>query len=78
MHTVVSIVYEGNVDLGEVEALNLDSRSETGFSQTSYASSTTESGNLRVPAPPPGFDKGPFQCPYCFCIGETANRASWK
>jgi hypothetical protein len=78
MHTAVSTVYEGNVDLVGVEAQNLDSRSEAGFSQTSCASSTTESDNPRVPAPPPGFDMGPFQCPYCFCIVETTNRTSWK
>jgi hypothetical protein len=80
MHTTVSTVYEysANLDLVEVVPLNLDSRSEAGFSVTSYASSTADSGNLRVPAPPPGFDKGPFQCPYCFIIVETENRAAWK
>jgi hypothetical protein len=80
MHTTVSTQYEYSVNLDLVEAvpLNLDSRSEAGFSVTSYASSTADSGNLRVPAPPLGFDKGPFQCPYCFIIVETENRAAWK
>jgi hypothetical protein len=72
MRTTVTTVYEGDIDLVEVEALNLDSRSEAGFSMTSYATSTSssESGALRVPPPPHGFEDGPFQCPFCFVIVE--------
>jgi hypothetical protein len=76
MRTTVSTVYSANLDL--VAPVNLDSPSEAGFSLTSYASSTADSGSLRVPAPPSGFDKGPFQCPYCFIVVETESRASWK
>jgi hypothetical protein len=78
MRTTVSTLYEGNMDFVGVTPVNLDSRSEAGVSQTSYASSSTESGSLRVPPPPPGFDEAPFQCPYCFVLVETENRASWK
>jgi hypothetical protein len=78
MRTTVSTVYSANLNLVEATPVDLDSRSEAGFSVTSYASSAANSGSLRVPAPPPGFDKGPFQCPYCFIIVETESRASWK
>lgn len=74
----VSTVIEGDFDFVNVQPINLDSRSEGGFSMTSYTSSTAEPGNLKVPAPPPGFEAGPFQCPYCFRIFVTENRASWK
>lgn len=78
MRTTFSTLYEGNMDFVGVIPINLDSRSEAGVSQTSYASSSTESRSLRVPPPPPGFDETPFQCPYCFVLVETENRASWK
>jgi hypothetical protein len=78
MRTTVSTVYSANLNLVEAAPVDLDSRSEAGFSVTSYASSAANSGSLRVPAPPPGFDKGPFQCPYCFIIVEAENRAAWK
>jgi hypothetical protein len=79
MRTTVSTVYSASINVVEVAPVDLDSRSEAGFSVTSYASSATaNSGSLRVPPPPPGFDKGPFQCPYCYIIVETENRASWK
>jgi hypothetical protein len=78
MRTSVSTVYSANMVLVDAVPVNLDSRSEAGLSLTSYASSTADTGSLRVPAPPPGFDKGPFQCPYCFIIVETESRASWK
>ncbi|KAI5789384.1 hypothetical protein FPQ18DRAFT_261656, partial [Pyronema domesticum] len=68
MRTTLSTVYSANLDLVEAVPVNLDSRSEAGSSLTSYASSTANSGNPRVLAPPPGFDKGPFQCPYCYII----------
>lgn len=78
MRTTVSTAREGNVNLEYIAAdvMNLENRSEAGFSQTSYASPTAQSGSLRVPAPPLGFHKGPFQCPYCFSIIVTDNRAS--
>ncbi|KAI5792247.1 hypothetical protein FPQ18DRAFT_378468 [Pyronema domesticum] len=78
MRTTVSTVYSADVNLVEVTPVDLDSRSQAGFSVTSHASSSANSSSLRVPPPPPGFDKGPFQCPYCYIIVETENRASWK
>jgi hypothetical protein len=72
MRTTVSTVYEGG--FVEVEPVNLDSRSEAGFSMTSYATTAIGNGDLRVAPRPPGFENGPFQCPFCFVIVETENR----
>jgi hypothetical protein len=79
MRTTVSTVIEQNfeMELVEVDATNLDNRSEAGLSQTSYASSASDSDSLRVPNPPNDYDGQPFECPYCFCIVSTENRASW-
>ncbi|KAI5816702.1 hypothetical protein BZA77DRAFT_311673 [Pyronema omphalodes] len=78
MYTTVNTFYEGDRKFSVFKPFDLDSRSETGFSETSYASSSADSDNLRVPDPPEEAKKGPFQCPYCFIIVETESRASWK
>ncbi|KAI5810394.1 hypothetical protein BZA77DRAFT_254952, partial [Pyronema omphalodes] len=60
------------VDLQDIYHEGEDNaRSETGFTETSYATSanpTPSSNKLRVPAPPNGYSDEPFQCPYCFKI----------
>jgi hypothetical protein len=79
VQTTVSTVYQQNQEYDLVNPIDLDSRSEAGCSQTSYASSTNSGKDVfRVPPPPQGFDSGPFQCPYCFRIVETTNKNSWK
>ncbi|KAI5784229.1 hypothetical protein FPQ18DRAFT_310157 [Pyronema domesticum] len=79
MQTTVSTVIEQNfeMELVEVDATNLNNRSEAGLSQTSYASSASGSHSLRVHNPPNDYDGQPFEYPYCFCIVSTENRASW-
>ncbi|KAI5816525.1 hypothetical protein BZA77DRAFT_353761 [Pyronema omphalodes] len=84
MQTIVSTVYEGNVPTSyEYHERDDDARSETGFTETSYATSvgpTSSSDKLRVPAPPNGYSDEPFQCPYCFKIvtHEGSNYMSWQ
>jgi hypothetical protein len=59
-----------------------DNQSESGFSQTSYATSsgsTRESGKLRVPPPPNNYDGETFECPYCFrIVNDITNRNAWQ
>ncbi|KAI5810787.1 hypothetical protein BZA77DRAFT_391263 [Pyronema omphalodes] len=68
MQTTVSTVHEGNVPGGfENHEPDDDARSDTGFSETSYATSagsSFSSDKLRVPPPPNGYSDEPFQCPY--------------
>ena len=55
-----------------------DDRSDTGVSQTSYATSMADSGALAIPPLPEEAHAGPFQCPFCFTIIEPTDRAAWK
>lgn len=60
---------------------NAEERSETGQSETSYATSVDEgnTGGLHVPPPPPEFDEDlPFECPYCFTIQLPPSMKAWK
>lgn len=58
--------------------LDEDDHSETGNSQTSYATTAPESEKLRVPPLPEQYKKGPFQCPFCFMLISVTNRIQWK
>jgi len=47
-------------------------------SKTSYALSTADSGELRVPPIPKEHEDGPFNCPFCHMIVSISNRRDWK
>ncbi|CCX16801.1 Similar to Nephrocystin-3; acc. no. Q7Z494, partial [Pyronema omphalodes CBS 100304] len=68
-----------NVDTGEYDD---DTRSETGLSQTSYASSsasTSETNKLHVPNPPNNYDGTEFICQYCFkALVNLTDRTVWR
>jgi hypothetical protein len=87
MRTTVSTVYEDNMGFGMTEGDDFDSdnRSDTGFSQTSYASSSgsamvgKSSSKLGAPPPPNKYDGEPFKCPYCFqIVSGIENPSSWQ
>ena len=59
--------------------------SDTGHSQTSYATSTntssTQQGRIDIPPPPnfnAAYDGQPFECPYCYTFVILDNLRSWK
>lgn len=55
-----------------------DSASNSGLSQTSYASSLEGGGTITVPPPPKeSINEQPFECPYCFFIITIKNRRAW-
>jgi hypothetical protein len=59
----------------------LEESSDTGQSETSYATSVEEDNfkALRVPPPPAEFnDRLPFECPYCYTIQSPTSRQAWK
>lgn len=60
------------LDLG----INDDDRSE--LSATSYAPSTVDQSELRVPPIPKEYVEGPFLCPFCFVFITVENRYEWK
>ncbi|KAL8665547.1 MAG: hypothetical protein Q9168_007678 [Polycauliona sp. 1 TL-2023] len=56
-----------------------DNASQSGVSQTSYASTLLSNGNITIPAPPRSSRGGtPFECPYCYFIITAQNTRSWN
>ncbi|KAK6838008.1 zinc finger transcription factor ace1 [Apiospora arundinis] len=59
--------------------LNVDDNSESGFTQTSFATSVADSANLRVPPPPKeARTQEYFECPFCFMVLSAQTRRAWK
>lgn len=55
-----------------------DTASNSGFSQTSYAQSLFEGGNITIPPLPKEYLAGtPFVCPYCHFVIDVHNTRSW-
>ncbi|KAJ8129160.1 hypothetical protein O1611_g4472 [Lasiodiplodia mahajangana] len=52
--------------------------SNSGVSQTSYATSGPESGRLKMPPLPKQADDGPFECPFCYMMVSVTNTIQWK
>ena len=54
---------------------------EDQLTQTSYATSASQTMRIRVPSPPnevAAFEGKPFECPYCFNIIKVRSRQDWK
>lgn len=65
-------------DMSEAEGDFLSKDNISDISVTSYAPSSAESGELRVPRIPPEYVDGPFQCPYCWLHIVMEDRYHWK
>ena len=91
--TVASSLPEHLKTLKGVDLFDQDNRSDTGMSQTSYATSAGfltwghDSGQaqhikppppLRVPPRPDGPEHQLFECPFCYRIVFASTRAEWK
>ncbi|KAI4256753.1 MAG: hypothetical protein L6R42_006038 [Xanthoria sp. 1 TBL-2021] len=56
-----------------------DNGSDSGFTQTSYASTLISGSRITVPTAPEASRSGaPFECPYCYCIVTAPNLRSWS
>ncbi|KAL1635638.1 hypothetical protein SLS56_001691 [Neofusicoccum ribis] len=58
-----------------------EKQSESGFTQTSFATSANEMSNqgLKIPPLPKQAEGGgPFECPFCFMIISISTRRTWK
>ncbi|KAL7936009.1 hypothetical protein V8C35DRAFT_296599 [Trichoderma chlorosporum] len=60
-----------------LSAINEDAVSDSGISQTSFASSVADTEGIRIPPLPKSAESGPFECPFCYMIIIAANRTSW-
>ncbi|KAF5536954.1 zinc finger transcription factor ace1 [Fusarium napiforme] len=68
--------------LGVNEPISLeddgDDVSDTGRSQTSWATSAANPERRNIPVLPAGAEKGPFECPFCFMMVSITSRKHWK
>ncbi|KAK7990414.1 hypothetical protein PG990_014694 [Apiospora arundinis] len=59
--------------------LNVEDTSESGFTQTSFATSVADSTSLRIPPPPKeARTQEYFECPFCFMMISAQTRRAWK
>ncbi|KAJ4138432.1 hypothetical protein NW768_002264 [Fusarium equiseti] len=61
-----------------LEAVDEDEASDSGITQTSFASSHAGGDKLRVPPLPMEARNGPFECPFCHMMIVATNSLSWK
>ncbi|KAF5237772.1 hypothetical protein FANTH_10647 [Fusarium anthophilum] len=59
-------------------AEDLDDASDTGISQTSWATSAAHPEKRKIPALPAEAKNGPFECPFCFMMISVLSRNHWK
>jgi hypothetical protein len=52
--------------------------SNSGDSQTSYATSGPESGRPKIPPLPKQAGDGPFECPFCYMMISASTTIQWK
>ncbi|KAI1417942.1 hypothetical protein F5Y13DRAFT_199073 [Hypoxylon sp. FL1857] len=60
------------------DPIDEDELSESGITQTSYATTLGGSGRPRAPALPAEASKGPFECPFCYTMISVSSRRAWK
>ncbi|KAM0813605.1 hypothetical protein AB5N19_13601 [Seiridium cardinale] len=73
---VPSILKTKPLELTDI--VNMDAMSDSGFTQTSYASSENTSDRPRFPALPVDSVNGPFECPFCFMMVSVTNSYAWR
>ncbi|KAL6914674.1 hypothetical protein FSST1_012434 [Fusarium sambucinum] len=61
-----------------LEAIDEDGASESGFTQTSLTSSKADTEKLRVPPLPREAEYGPFECPFCYLMITASSTIAWK
>lgn len=58
--------------------LEEEEMSDSGVSQTSYATSGPELGRLKIPSLPKQASDGPFECPFCYMMISVSTTIQWK
>ncbi|KAH7126101.1 hypothetical protein EDB81DRAFT_663785 [Dactylonectria macrodidyma] len=74
--TVASSIpkYLKQIEIGISNPVEEDNASDTGRSQTSYATSAANTNRPKVPSLPEGAEAGPFECPFCFMMISAPSR----
>ncbi|KAJ3544771.1 hypothetical protein NM208_g2880 [Fusarium decemcellulare] len=68
-------VKAANINLSSIDE---DVVSDSGVTQTSFASSNADTEKLRVPPLPKEAERGPFECPFCYMMITATSTISWK
>ncbi|KAF4462727.1 hypothetical protein FALBO_10465 [Fusarium albosuccineum] len=68
-------VKAANINLSSIDE---DVVSDSGVTQTSFASSNADAEKLRVPPLPKEAERGPFECPFCYMMITATSTISWK
>ncbi|XXG94204.1 hypothetical protein Hte_000457 [Hypoxylon texense] len=62
----------------EIEDIDEDEVSESGITQSSFATIRDNSSKPSIPALPVEASKGPFECPFCYTMISVSSRRAWK
>ncbi|OTA92546.1 hypothetical protein M434DRAFT_74398 [Hypoxylon sp. CO27-5] len=68
---------DNSLDAG-LDPIDEDENTESGVTQTSYATTRGGSDRLHIPALPAMASKGPFECPFCYTIISASSKRAWK
>ncbi|KAF4423164.1 Zinc finger transcription factor ace1 [Fusarium acutatum] len=80
MQSTVASSLPKNLNVNEPISLveDVDDASDTGRSQTSWATSAANPERRKIPALPTEAENGPFECPFCFMMVSITSRIHWK
>ncbi|KAH6883903.1 hypothetical protein B0T10DRAFT_494006 [Thelonectria olida] len=59
-------------------AIDEDALSDSGVTQTSFASSSADTERIRIPPLPKDAGSEPFECPFCYIMITATSTISWK
>ncbi|KAI0438667.1 hypothetical protein F4803DRAFT_534152 [Xylaria telfairii] len=62
----------------EFSRLEEEDMSDSCGSHTSYATSSPQSGRLKIPSLPEQARNGPFECPFCYMMISVSTTIQWK
>ncbi|KAF5710471.1 zinc finger transcription factor ace1 [Fusarium globosum] len=80
MQSTVASSLPKSLNLNEPISLeeDVDDASDTGRSQTSWATSAANPERRKIPALPAEAENGPFECPFCFMMVSITSKIYWK
>ncbi|KAM0553411.1 hypothetical protein ACHAPJ_007426 [Fusarium lateritium] len=59
-------------------SMDEDAASDSGVTQTSFASSSADTEKIRIPPLPEEAEDGPFECPFCYMMIIATSTISWN
>ncbi|KAJ4244352.1 hypothetical protein NW762_014479 [Fusarium torreyae] len=59
-------------------SMDEDAASDSGVTQTSFASSSADTEKISIPPLPEEAENGPFECPFCYMMIIATSTSSWN